>query len=128
MRSGVGAFCPRSRRPDLLEVLLRCAAPPDLDEAVFFGVALCACAEFVNTPAPAATSSVRARWVAFRARMIVCVLAVPGCLLLIGGRNFPRQQERVHPVTGLPSKHLEDDILAMLQFLHGLPLLYNGSH
>src|SRR6266481_9869914 len=72
MRSGVGAFCPRSRRPDLLEVLLRCAAPPDLDEAAFFGVALRACAEHANTPAPAATSSVRARWVAFRTRMVIC--------------------------------------------------------
>src|SRR5467141_65969 len=115
MRSAVGAFCPRSRRPDLLEVLLRCAAPPDLDEAAFFGVALCACAEHANTPAPAATSSVRARCVAFRTRMVICV----GCssfLLLIVGRNFPRQKERVNPVTVLPSKNLEDDILAMLQF------------
>src|SRR6266478_8013470 len=72
MRSAVGAFCPRSRRPDLLDDFRRCDALPALEEAVFFGVGLCACAEFVNTPAPAATSSVRARWVAFRTRMVIC--------------------------------------------------------
>src|SRR6266849_3321345 len=80
MRSGVGTFCPLSRRPDLLEVLFPCALPPALDEvAAFCGAALCACAEPANTPAPAATSSVRARCVAFRTRMVVCV----GCSCLI---------------------------------------------
>src|SRR5260370_32056748 len=80
MRAGVGTFCPLSRRPDLLEVLFPCALPPALDEvADFCGAALCPCAEPANTPVPAATSSVRARCVAFRTRMVVCV----GCSCLI---------------------------------------------
>src|SRR5260370_19729854 len=80
MRSGVGTFCPLSRRPDLLEVLFPCALPPALEEAAAFcGAALCACAEPTNTPAPAATSSVRVRCVAFRNRMVACV----GCSCLI---------------------------------------------
>src|SRR5712692_6982533 len=69
MRSGVGAFCPRSRRLDLLDDFLPCDAPPALEEG-FLGVVVCACAEFANTPSPAASSSVRARWIAFRVRIV----------------------------------------------------------
>src|SRR5260370_19046828 len=80
MRSGVGAFCALSRRPDLLEVLFPCALPPALEEsAAFCGAALCACAEPTNTPAPSATSSVRVRCVAFRNRIVAFV----GCSSLI---------------------------------------------
>src|SRR6267143_2859268 len=70
MRSAVGAFCPRSRRLDLLDDFRPCDALPALEEVVFFGLALCACAGFANTPGPAASSSVRARCIAFRVRII----------------------------------------------------------
>ena len=73
IRSVVGAFCPRSRRLDRLEVLFPREAPPALEEAAFFGVAACACPKLANTHGPAARSSVRARLVAFRTRMMISV-------------------------------------------------------
>src|SRR6266436_3359516 len=115
MRSGVGAFCPRSRRCDFFDDLARCEELRDLEEADFFCVAPCACAEPAHTPNPAATSSVRARWVAFGTR-IGSVLAVAQPLLLIVGRYFARQIKRQDPVAVLPAKNLEYQILAMLQF------------
>src|SRR5713101_8665170 len=70
MRSGVGTFCPRSRRLDFFEVLFPCAEALALEEVVFFGVALCACPEPANTPSPATRSSIGARQVAFRSRIV----------------------------------------------------------
>ena len=116
MRSGVGAFCPRSRRCDFFDDFARCEELRDLEEADFFCVALCACAEAAHAPNPAATSSIRARWVAFGTRMCVSVLAVAKPLLLIVGRYFARQIKRQDPVAVLSAKNLEYHILAMLQF------------
>ncbi len=73
MRSGVGAFCPRSRRLDFFDDFDRCEELVDLERADFFCDAPCACAEAAHTPSPAATSSVRARQVAFRIRICVGV-------------------------------------------------------
>src|SRR6267154_5629393 len=116
MRSGVGTFCPRSRRPDLREVLFPCALPPALEEAAAFcGAALSACAEPANTPAPAAASSVRARCVAFRTRMgCLCWLFL--VLLLIVRRNSARQVKCQNSVAVLPAKNLEHHVLARLEF------------
>src|SRR5207249_4320381 len=74
MRSGAGAFCPRSRRLDLLD-LFPCEALLALEGAAFFGAAAFACAVLANTPSPAARNSVRARLVAFRTRIMI---SVPG--------------------------------------------------
>src|SRR5258708_11619077 len=60
MRSGVGAFCPRSRRCDFFDDFARCEELRDLEETDFFCVVPCAFAEPAHTPSPAATSSVRA--------------------------------------------------------------------
>src|SRR5713101_7295448 len=73
MRSGVGAFCPRSRRPDFFDDFERCEELDGLEVTDFFGVAFCACAEAAHTPSPAATSSVRARCFAFLTSICVCV-------------------------------------------------------
>src|SRR5467141_2947866 len=116
MRSGVGAFCPRSRRCDFFDDFARCEELRDLEGADFLCVAPCACAEAAHTPNPAATSSVRARWVAFGTRIEASVLAVAQPLLLIVGRYLARQIDCQDPVAVLPAKNLEYDILAMLQF------------
>ncbi len=73
IRSEVGAFCPL--RLDLLEDLPRREVLLDFEEACFLCEALCGLAAGALTPSPAATSSVRARWVAFRTRMgvVTCV-------------------------------------------------------
>ena len=73
MRSGVGAFCPRSLRLDFFEDFDRCPELPVLDDVDFFGVVEVVCAEAAQTPSPAATNSVRARCVAFRARIVSLV-------------------------------------------------------
>ena len=116
MRSGVGAFCPRSRRCGFFDDFPRCEELRDLEEEDFSCVAPCACTEAAHAPNPAATSSIRAKWVAFGTRMVVCVLAVAKPLWLTVGRYFARQIKRQDPVAVLPAKNLEYEILTMLQF------------
>ena len=119
MRSGVGVFCPRSLRLDFLKVLFPCVAELAFEQLPFFFGVLCACAEFANTPSPAARSSVEARQVAFRSRINISVDSTQSLLpllLLTVGWNFARQIQREDPVAVLPAKHLEDHILATLQF------------
>src|SRR5229473_1433409 len=100
MRSGVGTFCPLSRRPDLLEVLFPCALPPALDDvAAFCGASLFGLA-----------------W--------LFVLAVP-VLLLIVRRNFARQVECPDPVAVLPAENLEYHIIAMLELCDRLAVVGN---
>ena len=110
IRSGVGVFCPRSRRFEFFDDFDRCAVLGDLEGVDFF------CAEATHTPNPAATSSVRVSWVTLRTRICVSVLPVATFLLLAVGRNFARQIECQDPVAVLPAKNLKYNVLAMLQF------------
>src|ERR1700676_3522159 len=69
IRSAAGAFWPRSRRVVfLVDFAWRVLAPGFVEDG-FEVVAPCPAAAAPLTPIPAATSSVRARWVAFRTRM-----------------------------------------------------------
>jgi len=61
MRSGVGAFCPRSRRLDFFADFDRRDELPGFEEVGFFGAVDCVCAEAAHTPSPAAKKSVKAR-------------------------------------------------------------------
>src|SRR5438445_2112590 len=124
MRSEVGAFWPRSRRPALLVDRLPCVAPPVLDRVDFFADGLCAFPAVANTPSPATISSDRARHMIFRS-LIGFVLRSACRLLLTVRRNFARQVERQYPVTVLASKDLEDHFVARLQFGHRLAVLDN---
>src|SRR5260370_2758182 len=131
MRSGVGTFCPRSRRDDFFDDLVRCKELPDLLpglEAVdFLCTVPCAFAEATHTPSPATKSSVRAGCVAFRRRIWICLVAA-NSLLLIVRRNFARQIGRQDPVAILPAKNLEYHILAMLEFGNRFAVVGNGGH
>src|SRR5439155_26519060 len=84
IQSGVCVFSPRPRLFEFFDDFDRCAVLGDLEGVDFF------CAEATHTPNPAATSSVRARWVTLRTRIGVSVLAVATLLLLAVGRNFAR--------------------------------------
>src|SRR5580692_13111965 len=66
IRSGAGAFCPRTWRVVFFVDLVWCVLEPDLG---FEELVPCPFATAPVTPIPAATSSVRARWVAFGTRI-----------------------------------------------------------
>ncbi len=123
IRSGVGAFWPRSRRLDLLGDLFPCEALLAEEPAGFRGAGLLACAESENTPSPAAKSSDEARCVAFRRFMRIARVAA---LLLVVRRNFAGQVHRRHPVGVLAAKNLEYDIVAGLQAGHRFAVVSNG--
>src|SRR4029077_5479065 len=87
MRSGVGAFCPRSRFDDVvfLDDFFRCVelAGLELDDAELFCAVAGTAADAAHTPSPAAPSSVRGRCVAFRTRIGACTgcrsIAIADC-------------------------------------------------
>ncbi len=58
---------------------------------------------------------------------VVCLL-VAKLLLLIVCRNFARQVQRPEPVAVLPTKYLENNILAVLELGNRLAVVGNGSH
>ena len=85
MRSGVGAFWPRSLRLDLLEVFLPCELLCAACAVDFFAVEFCAITKSENTPSPAARSSDEARCVVFRSVMrMILDRAVNYCWLSDG--------------------------------------------
>src|SRR5580658_6360609 len=93
MRWGSGAFWPRSRGVVFLVDFAWRDREPGFCEGDLVESAPWAFAADVVTPIPAATSSVRARWVALRTRINFCRCAAgdesvsPGLLLLVLRRN-----------------------------------------
>src|SRR5579859_521987 len=71
IRSEVGAFCPRTRRIDLLEDFPRRFLVPRFSADDLEDFAVCAAATAPAPVIPAARSSVRASRIAFRVRISV---------------------------------------------------------
>src|SRR5580658_873083 len=98
MRWESGAFWPRWVRTEFLVDLGWRALAPGFVAGDFAEPVLWAFAATPLTPIPAATSSVRARWVAFRTRISFCRCAAgdasvsPGLLLLVLRRHDAGQE------------------------------------
>src|SRR5216684_8723051 len=131
IRSGAGAFCPRSRRCDFLEDFVRRSEEPDFEDDLL-GVAACASASDAPARRPATHSSARIGFIDSCKRMRIGTVqfsaAIASLLLLIVRRHFTRQIERQNPVAVLPAKDLENDILALLQPGHRFAVVGNGIH
>src|SRR6266851_574922 len=131
IRSGAGAFCPRSRRCDFLEDFVRRSEEPDFEDDLL-GVAACASASDAPARRPATHSSARIGFIDSCKRMRIGTVqfsaAIASLLLLIVRRHFTRQIERQNSVAVLPAKDLEDDILALLQPGHRFAVVGNGIH
>src|SRR5271169_4262922 len=124
MRSGAGSLWPRSRRVVFFVDFAWCVFVTGLADGDFEGEVLCPFAARPLTPIPAATSSVRAKWVAFRTRIgFRCCAAgearVSPCLLLIVvRRNYTGQEDRKNAVV-LAAQNLENDVCTGLQLSNG---------
>src|SRR5690349_8099497 len=124
MRSGVGAFWPRSLRLDLLEAFLPCAVLRAAELDGLFAAGFCAFTASENTPSPAARSSDEARCVASRSLMRM-ILNRAVKLLLTLCRNFARQIHRQHSVAILAAKHFKGDFVAGFQAGHRFMVVGN---